>query len=477
MDRRLKKRIRRGLVVVVLAALVVVGYAKREYFGQLPIGCAFKAKAVCAGVFVQGRDPDIVAREDVGFNPLFKLFAAKVDRGEKSVTCSLLGLGLFKKKAIAVDGLGAILLSGVPEAEIRGWTIPRLAPQPADPSAVDWPMGDRIPEMPPPANVDVVRIGKAVDGLFTEANPQRKLYTRAVVVLVDGRIVAERYGGEGITRDTPLLSWSMAKSFTNALVGILVRQGKLSIKAPALVPEWAAPGDPRRAITLDHLLRMSSGLEWFEDYTDHPVSDVNRMLFLEPDMGAYAAAKPLAARPDSSWRYSSGTPNIVCRALRDIVGGREALWAFPRRELFDRIGMRSAVWNVDATGVLIGSSYIYATARDYARFGLLCLNDGAWLGERILPEGWMAYSTTPTPPASLGQYGAFFWLNHGADADPSKRPYPGLPADMYFCSGYQGQMILVVPSKKVVVVRLGMTYDENWGMPKFMAEVLAAVGS
>jgi len=474
MDRRLKKRIRRTLIVVVLAAVVLVVYAKREYIQQLPIGCAFKAKAMCAGVFIQGCDPGAVVREDVGFNPLFKLFKAKIDRGEKSVTCSLLGTGLFGKKAILVEGLGPVLLSGVPEADIRAWKAPRSEPKPADPAAVAWPAGDLMPGAPVPASVDAARIEKAIGGLFVESNPKVKLYTRAVLVLYDGRIVAERYG-EGITQDTPLLSWSMAKSFTNALVGILVKQGRLSIMAPAPVAEWAAPTDPRHAITLDQLMRMSSGLEWFEDYTAHPVSDVNRMLFLEPDMGAYAAAKPLAARPDSRWSYSSGTPNIVCRVLRDAVGGREAFWAFPRRELFDKIGMRSAVWGVDASGVFIGSSYLYATARDYARFGLLCLNDGVGGGERILPEGWMAYSTTPTPPALIGQYGAFFWLNRGRAGNPGMRPYPGLPEDLYLADGYQGQAIIMVPSRKVVVVRLGMTYDDNWGMPKFLAEVLAAI--
>jgi CubicO group peptidase (beta-lactamase class C family) len=474
MDRRLKKRVHRTLIAVVLAAVVFIVYAKREYILQLPIGCAFKAKAVCAGVFIQGRDPGVVAVEDVGFNPLFKFFKAKINRGEKSVTCSVLGLGLFRKKAIIVEGLGPVLLSGVPEEDIRAWKAPRSEPRPADPAAVPWPTGDLMPAASPSAAVDTELIDKAVGGLFVESNPKVKLYTRAVVVLVDGRIVAERYG-EGITKDTPLLSWSMAKSFTNALVGILSKQGKLSIKEPAPVPEWAAPGDPRHAITLDQLMRMSSGLEWFEDYTAHPVSDVNRMLFLEPDMGAYAASKPLAVRPDSRWSYSSGTTNIVCRILSDAVGGREAFWAFPRRELFDKIGMRSAVWGVDASGVFIGSSYLYATARDYARFGLLCLHDGAWEGERILPEGWMAYSTTPAPAAPLGQYGAFFWLNRGNPDNPAMRPFPGLPTDLYLADGYQGQAIIVIPSRKVVVVRLGMTYDDNWGMPKFLAKVLAAI--
>jgi CubicO group peptidase (beta-lactamase class C family) len=474
MNRTMKKRIRRGVILAFLAAAAVFAYAKREYIQQLPIGCAFKAKAVCAGVFISGRDAETVAQEDVGFNPLFKLFKVKVDREARSVTCSFLGTGLFAKKAICLEGLGPVLLSGASEDSLRGWKPARIAPEPANPAAVPWPMGDQMPEGPLPERIRKADIDKAVSGLFAEPNPAKKLRTRAVLVIHEGRIVAERYAS-GIDKDMPLLSWSMAKSLANALVGILVKQGKLSIKDPAPVPEWAAAGDPRRAISLDELLRMSSGIEWFENYTEHPISDVNRMLFLQPDMGAYAAAKPLAARPGSRWSYSSGSTNIVCRVLRDAAGGREAFWAFPRRELFNKIGMRSAVWGVDASGTIIGSSYLYATARDYARFGLLCANDGVWEGESILPEGWMAYSTTPTPPASLGQYGAFFWLNRGNPGDPSRRPYPGLPQDLYLALGYQGQAIIMIPSRRVVIVRLGMTYDDNWGMPKFVETVLGSI--
>ena len=216
----------------------------------------------------------------------------------------------------------------------------------------------------------------------------------------------------------------MAKSVTNALVGILTMKGKLSLKGPVPVPEWQKANDPRQVITLDHLLRMSSGLEWVEAYAERPVSDVNMMLLLKPDMAAYVASKPLAAKPDTVWRYSSGTTNLIRRIIRDALGTKESYWEFPRRELFNKIGMRSAIWETDASGTFIGSSYLYATARDYARFGLLYLNDGVWQGERILPEGWVAYSTTPTPAAPKGQYGAHFWLNGGKDSNPQDRLIP-----------------------------------------------------
>ncbi|MBN1383058.1 MAG: serine hydrolase [Deltaproteobacteria bacterium] len=466
-----KRRVVLGLIVIlVLIAAVTVRYADQ----QIPIGCAFKAKTLCAAVFVSGRDPESTEREDLGFNPLFKFFKAKIDNTEKSVICSLLGTGLYRKKAIYIDPLGSILLSGISEETIRAWKPAIHPPEPANPEALPWPQGDRMPEDPLPAHIDLAVINEAVEKVFTESDPEKKLYTRALIVAHNGRIIVERYG-QGITKDTPLLSWSMAKSVTNALIGILVKQGKLALKEPTDVPEWQKEGDPRRAITLDQLLRMSSGLKWAEAYEESPVSDVNVMLLLKPDMGAYAASMSLATQPDMVWYYSSGTTNIISRLIRDIIRSRKAYWAFPRRELFNKIGMRSAVWETDATGTFIGSSYLYATARDYARFGLLYLNDGVWLGERILPEGWVAYSTTPTPAAPQGRYGAHFWLNGGQDSTPANRMFPQLPGDMFFARGYQGQTIAVSPSRNMVVVRLGMTYDENWGLEAFIKSILEAV--
>ncbi len=468
-----KKRIIVGLVIICIVVFFI-GYKNREYVEQLPIGCAFKAKALCAAVFVSGRDPVVVEREDMGFSPLFKLFIAKINREEKSVTCSLFGTGLYEQKAVYVDKLGAVLLSGVEEKSIREWKPIISRAEPANPEALPWPKGDLMPADPTPANIDMAKITSAVDGLFIESNPKKKLYTRALLLVHNGRIIAERYG-EGVTKDTPLLSWSIAKSFTNAIVGILVKEEKISIKVPVAVPEWQKPDDPRRLITLDQLLRMSSGLEWVESYAERPVSDVNLMLFLKPDMAAYVASKPLAVQPDTLWRYSSGTTNLICRYIYDIIGSRDAYWNFPRRELFNKLGMRSIIWGTDATGTFVGSSFLYATARDYARFGMLYLNDGVWQGERILPEGWVAYSTTPTPAAPKGQYGAHFWLNRGDGSEPNNRLYPQLPKDSFFARGYQGQIIAMIPSRQLVVIRLGMTYDDDWGMEAFTKSVLEAI--
>jgi CubicO group peptidase (beta-lactamase class C family) len=351
-----------GAAALLIAAAGTIAWAKREYIEELPIGCAFKAKALCAGIFVQGLSAATIEREDSGFDPAFGLMRAKIDVTRKSVTCSVLGLGLFARTAIYVEGLGPVLLSGRSEKSLRAMAPP---PAPAvDPSTLDWPQGDRESAGPPP-KLDSAALRAAMDGVFAETDPGRLKRTRAALVVYRGRIVAERYA-PGVSKDTRLLSWSMAKSFTNALAGILVKRGKLDIRAPAPVPEWKRPGDPRGAITTDMLMRMSSGLAWEEDYTDHPVSDVNRMLFLEPDAAAYAASKALAPPPDSRWSYTSGSTNIVSRILRLAFRDEAEYLAFPRRELFDKIGMGDAVFGIDASGALIGSSYLHATARDYS---------------------------------------------------------------------------------------------------------------
>jgi len=221
---------------------------------------------------------------------------------------------------------------------------------------------------------------------------------------------------------------------------------------------------------------MSSGLEFLEEYQTKPNSDCNVMLFEKNDAAAFAAAKPLEAEPDSRWSYSSGTTNIVSRLIRKAVpGSQQDYLAFPRRHLFDKIGMKSAVIEPDPSGTFVGSSFMYATARDWARFGLLYLNDGVWEGERILPHGWVRYSTTPTPGAPAKKpYGAQFWLNTG---EPDDRWMPKLPPDLYSARGYEGQFVTVIPSRNIVVVRLGFTVNHNinWDHQEFLLKILDAI--
>jgi CubicO group peptidase (beta-lactamase class C family) len=313
--------------------------------------------------------------------------------------------------------------------------VTAAVPLPEQPTGVEWPSSD-WPRGEPPAGFrepDAAELGK----------------THALAVIWRGRLVHERYGPEH-GPDGSLISWSVAKSFLHAVVGILVRDGKLDPAARADVPEWQTAGDARAAITLDQLLRMSSGLFWREDYVDAQQSDVIEMLFGEgkDDVAAFAAHYPLAHPPDTVWCYSSGTSNIVAAiAGRALGGGAAGYPEFLRRELFGRIGMASATARVDRAGTWIGSSFVFACARDFARFGLLYLRDGVWNGERILPAGWVDYARTVTP-GSAGEYGAHWWLPPGDEG-------------MFSANGYQGQYVFVAPARDVVVVRLGESTAEQ----------------
>jgi CubicO group peptidase (beta-lactamase class C family) len=275
----------------------------------------------------------------------------------------------------------------------------------------------------------------------------------ALLVVHHGEVVFERYGvapdsifgpGGAVTAETTLISWSMAKSIVHAAVGILVGDGRLELEQPAAVSGWE--GTPKAEITVQDLLDMRPGLEWVEDYVDQQASHCIEMLFGggQDDMAAYAAALPLAHRPGSAWNYSSGTTNIICRIIGDIVGGgREGMEAFLHERLFEPIGMHSAIPKFDTAGTFVGSSYVYATARDFARFGELYLNDGVVDGHRILPEGWRDHARTYVASDEDGlDYGRHWWL---------WRDWPGSLA----CHGYEGQYCVVLPDKELVVVHLG----------------------
>ncbi len=320
---------------------------------------------------------------------------------------------------------------------------------PKHPENMPWPT-ERWPEADLSESVDAAELNKLLDLAFS--NPVSMGETHALLVVQGGAIVCERYNDGYLAGDT-YPSWSKAKSITQALIGILVRDSKLDVHAPADVPEWQSADDPRREITLDHLLRMSSGLSWNEDYVDAGVSHVIEMLFGEgsENVAGYAINRPLEHAPDTHWLYSSGTSNIVSQIASRVLGkSGDAFRTFMFDELFVPIGMRSPLPKFDSTGTFIGSSFCYCTARDFARFGYLYLRDGVWDGKRILPEGWVDYARTPTPQPEGCEdlaYGAHWWLGLCG---------PG----SFSANGYEGQFTIVVPQKDLVVVRHGKSLDE-----------------
>ena len=334
-----------------------------------------------------------------------------------------------------------------------------LVPLPPQPDGVPWPT-EQWQTADLPRGVDLAPL---LDWAFDDEGPLATSF--AVLVVHRGRIVVERYAGAlehfdraptPVTEATPLLSWSMAKSMLHAVVGLLVGEGRLDLDAPAAVPEWASPGDPRHAITLRQLLAMRDGLHWVEDYVDDRVSDVIHMLFGEgaADMAHFAADRPLAADPGTRFNYSSGTSNIISGIVARTVGPGEPYARFLHDRLFGPIGMTSADPEFDEAGTWVASSYVRAIARDYARFGLLYLRDGMWDGVRVLPSGWVDYARTMVSiddPADPSPHGAHWWGMAGDTLDNLD------PLGTFRASGYEGQSITICPALDLIVVRLGKT--------------------
>ena len=416
-----KKNILRIVLAVLLAAIL----GGCLYLNSLmPIITGYAAKNLASDVFVSGREPADVEALDLHFS-FIKFVRNKVDFEKKTVTSRFLWA---KSVAAYREGYGVTLLRGKNKEQFLAEKYP-LPAEEEKPGCLC--PGDSA------VRARLEPIAKAlVDDHAYNGTPF------AFVVLHEGKVVAERYR-EGITADTKLLSWSMAKSFTNALAGIMYGDDLVDIFAPTGIPEWE--GDARKAITLNDLMQMQSGLQWNEDYGNR--SDVNLMLHRETDMAQYAIDKPLEHEPGTFWYYSSGSTNIIMRYLRGKFASDKEFLAYYRERLFAPLGIRNAVFEPDMSGTPVGSSYLYITARDFARFGQLYLDDGCVGEQRILPEGWVEYTTTPASDSKDG-YGAFFWLN-------KDKYWPDIPEDMFNCQGHDGQEVFIIPSKDLVVVTLG----------------------
>ncbi|MEH6691206.1 MAG: serine hydrolase [Pseudorhizobium pelagicum] len=395
----------------------------------LRVGAGYAAKMVCSNVFLNGRDPDDVLSVDVQApgNPLLRLMQVDVDHSSGRVQAAFLG-GLAGNEAVDRAGLGCTVLpQGGPPEDISITGAP----------AVDRPVESRWPEGKI-AESDQSVAALLSDPAFTGDG------MRALVVLRGGRIVAEAYG-EGFSAESVLLGWSMTKTVNAAIIGTLINRNRMRMDETALLPQWQ--GDPRAEISLADLLAMEDGLAFNESYGS--VTDVTQMLYLEPDMAAFAADAPLRAEPGARFSYSSGSAVLLSRIWMDRLGDAATALAYPREALFRPLGMDSAVMEVDAAGTFVGSSYMYATARDWARFALFLLRDGLWNGERLLPEGFVAMMAQPNG-TSEGRYSQMQTWLPGPDETE-------LPEDTFFLQGHDGQTIAVMPSLDLAVVRLGLT--------------------
>lgn len=439
---RIFRRVLLGLVLLLVAAVVAGYWYERPL---LRTGTGYAAHNACAVEHVGGRDDP---EADLPDNPLVPYLRTR-DIGQTQVRASLMGL-LSRQVAWYTPSYGCTLSRSRP-------SYPPPTPVAAGPN----------PFTHAPAPHPSKAVQDAVDTAFGDdltAAEQERLGTRAVVVVRDGKLIAERYA-PGFSRRTPQLGWSMSKSVTNLLVGRLVKQGVVSLDDDHLRPEWQ---DQRANITIEQLLRMTSGLKWDETYALGTA--ITQMLYDEPDMGAFVASQPAAHSPGTYQQYSSGSTTLLCAILGEKTHKPADL---PRREVFAPLGLSSAVMEPDASGTPVCSSYMWATPRDWAAVGQFALQDGVWNGSRLLPRGWMRQSTTAIDVETEEEgYGAGWWVNKkpgGTHVEPS------LPKDAYFAEGHDGQWIVVVPSEKLVVVRLGFSPDlEDVGAVKLAYDIIHA---
>lgn len=425
------------LLILALLAPVLLGFSVTQLNSAVRVATGMGAKLACSGHYVSGFDAARNLDDLASYSPANRLLHLEYDN--QRVTASLLGMG--KRSATFRSGLGCTLDIGDTTA-LDEVTVAHLEDT-AEEQATEWPAGSAT------SYIDA-ELQQTLDGMLAKDN-QAGFNTRALLVVRDGKLVAESYS-DGISADTQLLGWSMGKSLTAMMVGRLqALQPQLEVTTP-LFPQWS---DERNLLTLEHLLQMSSGLDFDETYA--PGSDATRMLFNAHSASDIALQSPLVHTPGEHFSYSSGTTNLLARWLYEQLGATpQANVDFFQQQILAPLGMRHTTFETDASGVFVGSSYIYASARDWARLGQLMLNDGQWNGEPLLPEGWVSSARSPNQSENDPAYGYQFWLNHGGET----ARFPELPEDSYFMLGNRKQVVMISPSTNTVIVRLGWSAGE-----------------
>lgn len=435
------KILRRSLLLLFTILLLAVFYN----YPKLNIIAGYAAKMSGSSVFLANRSLAFTDSTDTNFSPM-NLASNRIDAETKTTYSS--AFGLLTRKAEYKEGLGNILV-------LDGTNLDENMPVPKRnrlENDLVFPYGNKEPKDTIFSTIDYAKLNATVDAMFNDVNK-----TRAVLIIYKDKIIAERYDAN-FDKNSVLLGWSMTKSITSTLFGILQCKGQLNIYDKAPYEEWK--NDNRKNITIHNLLQMNSGLEWDEDY--NAISDVTKMLFLSEDVTTTQIDKLLVGKPNETWNYSSGTTNLLSGILRKQFETHQEYLDFWYSALIDRIGMNSMTVETDMKGNYIGSSYAWATARDWAKLGLLYLHNGNWNGDALFDKDWVKYATTPTP-TSDGWYGAQIWLNAGSR-------YIDVPRNMYSFNGYQGQNVFILPDQDMVIVRLGLT--KNADVNHFLSEVL-----
>ena len=437
-------------ILLILTYIVSVSYPK------LNIITGYSAKSTASGMSIGNRTQKSLENRDNNFSPI-NLATNEVDKENNKVISTLFGLS--EHTAIYREGLGAVVITDdfdenkkfvVPNRKLKKNNLP-------------FPYGDQPQKDTVFANVDYTKLNDVV--LVQINNDTARIQgTSSLIVVYKGQIIAEEYA-EGFDKSSKLLGWSMTKSIVGTMYGIMQKKGMIDVSQPVDIKEWQE--DDRKNITYNNLLQMNSGLEWEEDYGK--ISDVTEMLYLDTDMSLKQAEKDLEGSPNESWYYSSGTSNLLAGMLmKKKFETQQEYLDFWYTELIDKIGMNSMLIETDLAGNFVGSSYSWANTRDWAKLGLLYMNKGNWNGEQILDSTWVDYATTPTN-TSQGQYGAQIWLN------TEGYKYPDVPKDLFFFGGYQGQKVYMIPSKDLVVVRMGIDNTEKTDFNKLLKDIVATI--
>lgn len=429
------------LLVLIITIIVIYNYPK------LNILAGYSAKSTASSVFLADRTLKFTDKTDNNFAPI-NLASDKIDTEKKIATSS--AFGLLTRKAIYREGLGSVLMLAESD-ETAAYLVPKRAK--AD-TKTPFPYGNADQRDSVFANINYTKLTNSVASLFDSINK-----TRAVLVVYKNQIIAEKYTN-GFTKKSKILGWSMTKSIMSTVFGVLQHQQKINVQNKAPINSWQ--NDTRKNITINNLLQMNSGLEWDENYEE--ISDATKMLFLERDMTKMQENKPLVGKTNDAFNYSSGTSNLLSGILRNYFKTQQEYLDYWYTDFIDKIGMNSMVIETDLAGNYVASSYAWATARDWAKFGLLYLNNGIWNGKQLFTKDWVQYITTPTP-TSNGTYGAQFWLN-------AEKQFKDVPKNMYFADGYQGQRVYVLPDQEMVIVRFGLNnFDEN----EFLSEIIKSI--
>ncbi|RTZ09095.1 serine hydrolase [Flavobacterium sp. GSP6] len=423
-------------------------------YPKLDLISGFSAKSIASGHFIDNRSQKMIEKGDNDID-MIDLAKNKIEATGKFAIASV--YGLKERKAIYREGLGATLINDDFDVS-KPYLVPKRTRLNIN---MPFPYGNNEPKDTVFSDVDYTKLNAAVANAFDEKEAIKKR-TRSLLVIYKDKIIAEKYDS-GFDKNSKILGWSMTKSITSAMFGILEIQGKYDIYKPAPIPEWK--NDDRKSITTNDLLHMNSGLEWEEQYDK--ISDATKMLFQAEDMTLVQRKKSMVFRTNTHWNYSSGTTNLLSGILRKQFKTHQEYLDFWYSALIDKIGMYSMVIETDMAGNYVGSSYGWATTRDWSKFGLLYLHKGNWNGEQIFNESWAKYTATPTN-TSNGRYGAHFWLNAGGH-------FPDVPRDMYYCSGFQGQMVAIIPSLDLVIVRMGLKENPNFDFNGMLRGIVESV--